>query len=243
MNTKVCGGSVVTTTTANEMKELVESFNEMMKEKARADFNSTIETIEDFLIEHGEEVGCMIGERFEYKYDYEDLWQNWVCGKKKVEPSAAIDYYRINSKKFINEEDMSKYLDELAKEHHVVIDDDDNGERWIYMKNPYSGGFRERVLDIAKVVGDQWEANAIDNYVKLDWSLFEERDKELMLSNKEIAEKVYDWLLFIHRGLFSECHACDDCFYVRLNKDIDSLRKQQEEVSGDFLEFLDGEDC
>ena len=239
MNTKVCSGVVVTATTANEMKELVESFNEMMKEKARADFNSTIETIEDFLIEHGEEVGCMIGERFEYKYDYEDLWQNWVCGKKKVEPSAAIDYYRINRTKFINEKDMSKYLDELAKEHHVVVEENDNGERWIYMKNPYYGGLKERVLDIAKVVSDQWEANAVDKYVKLDWSLFEERDKELMLSNKEIAERVYDWLLFIHRGLFSECSAIDDCFYVRLNKDIYSLRKKQEEANEDFLEFLD----
>ena len=239
MNTKICGGAVVTATIANEMKELVESFNEMMKEKAKADFNSTIEIIEDFLIEHGEERGYMIGERFEYRYDYEDLWQNWVLGKKKVEPFVAIDYYRINRKKFIDEKDMSKYLDELAKEHHVVVEDNDNGERWIYMKNPYYGGLRERVLDIAKVVSDQWEANAVDKYVKLDWSLFEERDKELMLSNKEIAEKVYDWLLFIHRGLFSECRAIEDCFYVRLNKDIDSIRKEQEKESDGFLEFLD----
>ena len=94
-------------------------------------------------------------------------------------------------------------------------------------------------MDIAKVVSDQWEANAVDKYVKLDWSLFEERDKELMLSNKEIAEKVYDWLLFIHRGLFSECRAIEDCFYVRLNKDIDSIRKEQEKESDGFLEFLD----
>ena len=66
-NTKVCGEAVVIDSTANEMNELVKSFNEMMKEKVRADFNSTIEIIEDFLMEHGEEVGYMIGERFEYK--------------------------------------------------------------------------------------------------------------------------------------------------------------------------------
>ena len=102
---------------------------------------------------------------------------------------------------------------------------------------PYFGGFSERVLDIVKVISDQWEANAVDNYVKLDWSLFEEKDKELMLSNTEISEKVYDWLLFVHRGLFSECHAFEDCFYLRLNKDIESLHKEQD--SEDFLEFLD----
>lgn len=132
---------------------------------------------------------------------------------------------------------MSKYLEELAKEYRVVIENDGGG-CFICMKNPYSEGCIERVVDIVKVVNGQWEANAVGNHVKLDWSLFEKKDKELMLSDKEIAEKVYDWLYFIHRPLFKECHAYDNCFYVELNRDIDSIRKEQEMDSEDFIEFI-----
>ncbi|MBR5897962.1 MAG: hypothetical protein IKZ14_00660 [Muribaculaceae bacterium] len=236
----VSGEEQVAATTTTQMEILVEPFNDIMKEKVREDFIHTIGSIEDFIMAYGEERGCMLGEKFECEYDYEDLWQNWICGKEKVEPSVAINYYRENRTKFINEKDMSKYLEELAKEYRVVIENDGGG-CFICMKNPYSGGCIERVVDIVKVVNGQWEANVVGNHVKLDWSLFEEKDKKLMLSNKEIAERVYDWLYFIHRPLFSECHVYDDCFYMELNRDfyyIYSIRKEREKDSEDFIEFI-----
>lgn len=123
----------------NEMKNLVESFNEMMKERVREEFDTAVITLNDIVEQEAKEDKLIdhfsIG--FDLLYDYEEEWRRFVCEQGKMEPSIAIEFYRQNGDMFINDEVMEEYILELADEYGV----DDTafftqGVK-IYMENPY----------------------------------------------------------------------------------------------------------
>ena len=105
----------------NEMKNLVESFNEMMKERVREEFDTAVITLNDIVEQEAKEDKLIdhfsIG--FDLLYDYEEEWRRFVCEQGKMEPSIAIEFYRQNGDMFINDEVMEEYILELADEYGV----------------------------------------------------------------------------------------------------------------------------
>ena len=138
-NYSVSGEVAVTATTVEEMKKLVESFNEMMKEQMRDEFDTAVITLNDIVEQEGKEDKLVdhFSLGFEFLYDYEEEWRKFALEQGKMEPSIAIEFYRQNGDIFINDEVMEEYIQELADEYGV----DDTafftqGVK-IYMENPY----------------------------------------------------------------------------------------------------------
>ena len=145
----VSGEGVVAATAANEMKNLVKSFNEMMKEKVRGEFNTAVITLEDVIAEEGEEDKSVyyFSTVFDFGYDYEEEWRKFAWEQGKVELSVAIEFYRENAKEFINEDAMSEYVDKLFDDYSDCYDIDKNGfnstDCKVCMYNPYYDGNEE----------------------------------------------------------------------------------------------------
>ena len=138
----VSGEAVVTATTANEMKNLVVSFNEMMREQIRDDFDTAVITLEDIVEEEGQEDKSIdhFSVDFDFGCDYEDKWKEFALKQVKVEPFVAIEFYRNNRDMFINDDAMEEYVRELAEEFNVDdISSFYKQECKIYKDNPYYG--------------------------------------------------------------------------------------------------------
>ena len=142
----VCGKGVVAATTANEMKNLVKSFNEMMKEQVREDFEDAVITLEDVIAEEGEEDTSVyyFSMFFDFGYDYEEEWRQFAWEQGKVESSVAIEFYRENAKEFINEDVMGEFVEELFDDYSDYYDIDQNEfnstDCKVCMYNPYYDG-------------------------------------------------------------------------------------------------------
>ena len=241
-NNSVIGEAAVAATTANEMKKLVKSFNEMMKEQVKISFEATIHSLEDIVEEKGEENKGIyyFYSVFDFGYYYDEEWSKFAFENGKVETSVAIDYYRKNRRKFITDRKMSNYVDKLIDEYGVDIRyfDYRKCKVSIYMDNPYYDEEVDMAEEIVESVECEWRRNAVENYVKLDWSHFREKCKHKILTDKDFAEMVYKKVCEENK-YFSECRAYDDCFYVWLNKDIDSIRR---ECDGACDELSDSEE-
>lgn len=142
----VCGEGVVAATTVNEMKNLVKSFNEMIMEQVRDNFEDTVINLEDIIAEEGEEDKSVyyFSSVFDFGYDYEEEWRKFAWEQGKVELSVAIEFYRENAKEFINEDAMSKYVDKLVSDYSDYYDIDQNEFNStgckVCMYNPYYDG-------------------------------------------------------------------------------------------------------
>ena len=140
------GSTTALADTANEMENLVKSFNEMMKEKVRDKFENTVITLEDVIAEEGEEDKSVyyFSIFFDFGYDYEEEWRKFAWEQGKVDLSVAIEFYRKNTKKFINEVAMSEYVDKLFDDYSDYYDIDQNSfnntDCKVCMFNPYYDG-------------------------------------------------------------------------------------------------------
>ena len=122
-----------------EMKKLVEPFNEMMKEQVRKRFNDAVSYLVEQIECEGQENKSvsLYSTTLEYQSDYLYEWRKFAWEQGKVESTVAIEFYRNNVDMFINYDAMDDYAQELAYEYGV----DDiafltQGCR-IYMENPY----------------------------------------------------------------------------------------------------------
>ena len=129
---------VVAGENAIEMKKLVKSFNEMIKEQVSDEFDTAVITLMDIVEEEGKEdkSSDFFSISFDLVSDYEEEWRKYACEHGKVEPSVAIEFYRQNGDMFINDGVMGEFIQELADEYSV----DDavflTQECKIYMDNP-----------------------------------------------------------------------------------------------------------
>lgn len=136
----VSGEGAVTAATANEMKNLVKSFNEMIKEQVREDFDTAVITLNDIVEQEGEENKCVdfFSVDFDFGYDCETKWREFVCEQVKVEASVAFEFYRKNADMFIDNDAMEAYVRDLADEYGVDdISSFSTQACTIYMDNPY----------------------------------------------------------------------------------------------------------
>jgi hypothetical protein len=117
------------------MNKLVQSFNEMMKEKVRKDFEGHIASTEEsgIYLEDLDIVSC----DFNYGFDYEYKWREFVWEQDKVQPSVAVEFYRDNGDMFIDMDAMYEYVEKLADEYGVGLDDHCVGQCLIWVENPY----------------------------------------------------------------------------------------------------------
>ena len=142
-NNSVIGEATVAATTANEMKKLVKSFNEMMKEQVKISFEATIHSLEDIVEEKGEENKGIyyFYSVLDFGYDYDVEWCKFAMEKVKVASSIAFDFYLENKKEFINEDAMREYVETLFDEFSEYYDIDKNAfnsnDCDICMFNPY----------------------------------------------------------------------------------------------------------
>ena len=142
-NNSVIGETAVAATTANEMKKLVKSFNEMMKEQVKGSFEATIHSLEDIVAEEGEEnqATYYFSSVLDFGYDYDVEWCKFAMEKVKVASSVALDFYDENEKEFINEDAMREYVETLFDEFSEYYDIDKNAfnsnDCDICMFNPY----------------------------------------------------------------------------------------------------------
>ena len=120
-NYSVSGEGAVTAATANEMKNLVKSFNEMIKEQVRDEFDTAVITLNDIVEQEGEENKCVdfFSIDFDFGCDYEAEWRKFVWEQIKMEPSVAIEFHRGNRDLFINDDAMEEYVRSLADEYGV----------------------------------------------------------------------------------------------------------------------------
>ena len=97
-NNSVIGETVVAATPANEMKKLVKSFNEMLKEQVKGSFEATINSLEDIVEEKGEEnkATYYFSSVLDFGYDYDVEWCKFAFENGKVETSVALDFYVEN---------------------------------------------------------------------------------------------------------------------------------------------------
>ena len=118
----------------------------MMKEKVRDKFENTVITLEDVIAEEGEEDKSVyyFSIFFDFGYDYEEEWRKFAWEQGKVDLSVAIEFYRKNTKKFINEVAMSEYVDKLFDDYSDYYDIDQNSfnstDCKVCMFNPYYDG-------------------------------------------------------------------------------------------------------
>ena len=117
-----------------------------MKEKVRDKFENTVITLEDVIAEEGEEDKSVyyFSIVFDFGYDYEEEWKKFAWEQGKVELSVAVEFYRGNVKKFINEDTMSKYVDKLFDDYSDYYDIDQNSfnntDCKVCMFNPHYDG-------------------------------------------------------------------------------------------------------
>lgn len=140
INNSVSGEDVVIATTVNEMEKLVKSFNEMMKEQVRNDFEDAVNTLKESIEEQGQEDTSSeyISLVFDFWYDYEEEWKKFALEQGKVEPSVAIEFYRENEEMFITERKMFDYVYELIDEYDVeYLNSTDDSNVKICVDNPY----------------------------------------------------------------------------------------------------------
>ena len=123
-----------------EMKKLVEPFNEMMKEQVRKRFNDAVSYLVEQIECEGQENKSvsLYSTTLEYQSDYLYEWRKFAWEQGKVESTVAIEFYRNNVDMFINYDAMDDYVEELADEYGV----DDvaffiQGGCRIYTENPY----------------------------------------------------------------------------------------------------------
>ena len=104
-----------------EMKKLVEPFNEMMKEQVRKRFNDAVSyLVEQIECEGQEDKGVSLcSTTFDYQSDYLYEWRKFAWEQGNVETSVAIEFYRNNVDMFINYDAMDDYVEELADEYGV----------------------------------------------------------------------------------------------------------------------------
>ena len=200
----------------------VEMFNEYMKEKVGEKFENTIESIKWYNDFDSDSENICGG--FEYDLDYEREWVEYITNVDDLDISRdyAYEFYRENREWFIDADDMCEYVYDLADEFNVGVDDNSCGECLVWVKNPNYVSDEMRANRIAKIVNDNWSKNAVEESVKLDWSLFNEQDMELMFSDNDFAKMVYDRVCESNK-YFSECLAYDDCFYVWLTENVSCI--------------------
>ena len=199
----------------------IEMFNAYMRERVSEEFESRVDALKDSADEFsGEEVYC----EFIYEFDYEQEWLDYITNMDDINVTSeyALDFYKEYIGWFINADDMLEYIYSIEEgcgawtENHGCECCD------IYVENPYYVSDEMRANRIAKVVNDNWVKNAVEESVKLDWSLFNEQDMELMFSDNDFAKMVYDRVCDSNK-YFSECLAYDDCFYVWLTENVSCI--------------------
>jgi predicted nucleic-acid-binding Zn-ribbon protein len=155
-NNSVSGETVVAATPANEMKKLVKSFNEMMKEQVKGSFEATIHSLEDIVAEEGEEnqATYYFSSVLDFGYDYDVEWCKFAMEKVKVASSVAFDFYLENKKEFINEDAMREYVETLFDEFSEYYDIDKNClnsiDCKVCMYNPYYDEDAEMTQDYSE---------------------------------------------------------------------------------------------
>lgn len=156
-NNSVIGEAAVAATTTNEMKKLVKSFNEMMKEQVKISFEATVHSLEDIVEEKGEENKGIyyFYSVFDFGYYYDEEWSKFAWEKGKVETSVALDFYVENEKEFINEDDMREYVEILFDEFSEYYDIDKNClnsiDCKVCMYNPYYDEDAEMTQDLEEM--------------------------------------------------------------------------------------------
>lgn len=196
----------------------IEMFNAYMRERVSEEFESLVSSLEDSLDEFsGKEVYC----EFDYGFDYEQEWLDYITNMEDINVTSeyALDFYKEYIGWFINANDMEEYI--FSIEEGCGARTEDHGCECcnVYVENPYYVSDKMRANRIAKIVNENWVNNAVEDTVKLDWSLFNEQDMELMFADNEFAKMVYDRVCDSNK-YFSECLAYDDCFYVWLTENV-----------------------
>lgn len=205
----VSGEGAVTAATANEMKNLVKSFNEKIKEQVRDEFDTAVITLNDIVEQEGEENKCVdfFSIDFDFGCDYEAEWRKFVWEQIKMEPSVAIEFHRRNRDLFINDDAMEEYVRSLADEYGV----DDISSFYkqackIYKDNPYYddnvdivGDSEEEIVKTAK------EKRLIDFLMGIESRPSDVEDSAFYIEDKEDALNI---------GLFE-----DYSIYIQISKD------------------------
>ena len=108
-------------TTIAKMENLVKSFNEMMKDRARVQLDSNVIALDQITDHDGKECKWCVhfSVVFDFGYYYESEWIVFAWKQGKVTKSVAIDYYRENRKKFITDRKMSNFVNKLI--HPIPI--------------------------------------------------------------------------------------------------------------------------
>ena len=202
---KSVSGEVATATTANEMNNLIESFNAKMKEQVRKKFNDTVRFLEEQIRCEGQEDKSvsLYSATLEYQSDYLYEWRKFAWEQGKVESSVAIEFYRNNVDMFINVDTMDDYVEELADEYGV----DDatlfiQGGCRIYMENPYYddnvdivGDSEEEIVKTAK------EKRLIDFLMGIESRPSDVEDSAFYIEDKKDALNIglfEDYSIYIH---------------------------------------------
>lgn len=208
-NQMLTGSTTALANTANEMKNLVKSFNEMIKEQVREDFDTAVITLDDIVEQEGEEDKCVdfFSIDFDFGCDYEAEWRKFVWEQIQMEPSVAIEFHRGNRDLFINDDAMEEYVQELADEYGV----DDISSFYkqackIYKDNPYYddnvdivGDSEEEIVKTAK------EKRLIDFLMGIESRPSDVEDSAFYIEDKEDALNI---------GLFE-----DYSIYIQISKD------------------------
>lgn len=142
------------------MNKLVQSFNEMMKEKVRKDFEGHIASTEEAGI-YDEELDYVCCS-FDYGFDYEYEWREFAWEQDKVQPSVAVEFYRDNGEMFIDMDAMYEYVEKLADEYGVGLDDHCGGQCLIWVKNPY---YVSSVLETASTTANEDMEHMLIDYL------------------------------------------------------------------------------
>ena len=208
-NQMLTGSTTALANTANEMKNLVKSFNEMIKEQVREDFDTAVITLDDIVEQEGEEDKCVdfFSIDFDFGCDYEAEWRKFVWEQIQMEPSVAIEFHRGNRDLFINDDAMEEYVRSLADEYGV----DDISSFYkqackIYKDNPYYddnvdivGDSEEEIVKTAK------EKRLIDFLMGIESRPSDVEDSAFYIEDKEDALNI---------GLFE-----DYSIYIQISKD------------------------
>ena len=199
----------------------IEMFNAYMRERVSEEFESLVDALKDSADEFmGEEVSC----EFIYEFDYEQEWLDYITNMDDINVTSeyALDFYKEYIGWFINADDMLEYIYSIEEGCGAWTEDHGCECCNVYVENPYYVSDKMRANRIAKIVNDNWVKNAVEESVKLDWSLFNEQDMELMFSDNDFAKMVYDRVCESNK-YFSECLAYDDCFYVWLTENVSCI--------------------
>ena len=208
-NQMLTGSTTALANTVNEMKNLVKSFNEMIKEQVREDFDTAVITLDDIVEQEGEEDKCVdfFSIDFDFGCDYEAEWRKFVWEQIQMEPSVAIEFHRGNRDLFINDDAMEEYVRSLADEYGV----DDISSFYkqackIYKDNPYYddnvdivGDSEEEIVKTAK------EKRLIDFLMGIESRPSDVEDSAFYIEDKEDALNI---------GLFE-----DYSIYIQISKD------------------------